>query len=626
MTDVALPDLIEAGVPVGGRVLVVSQLLLTPTPTPASTSAATEVARAIDACTGPGAVIFNGGCVELLSGGCGDPRPALTAHPRLVTSVRDFARGPGRQVIYLPGSHDGRAAWDPCVAATLGELLGAELALAAELRIDTGAGTRVVRVEPGHRLDPLACFGDPRNPADSPLGLHLVREILPALHGARPDGGWLADLESLDDPAAFPRFLASRLVYRRLGRHAWWLLAPLLIAVVLRLPLAVSRRAQGHVGSVAHLLAVVGVATVVDLILVGLVAGVAIRRTWTALAGVALGRGAGREDLNAQPRALARDLVTAGAAGLDHRPHPPSRAGPVGPRLLRQHRLRLRGGRRDPVPPGPDRGAGALPGPPPDAWVELEAGNQLHVRLLHGRRNLPGATVLERLLARPRPQTRNTGTDDEPHPAVVATFPGHSSWPAPVDASPRLRRIRRRAAVLVTLAGVLSLVSAFVQPAERRSHALLQLIPLGVPEAADALVALASVGPAAPRAGGAAGPAPRLADLRGPPRGHRRPPPGEGRRRRADAPRRRGGPVPVREPRRLPGRGRRPVGRAGGADPAGGHGRRRRRRHRRHRDRHHALRQPPPPPAPAAPGLPRRHGTAGRHPPRGPPRPGSTTS
>ena len=127
----------------------------------------------------------------------------------------------------------------------------AELSLAAELTIDTGAGPRRVRVEPGHRLDPLTRPTDPRNPADTPLGQHLVCEILPALRDAgtrRPAGeGWLAGLEALDDPASFPRFVASRLAYRRVGRHAWWLLLPLLIAVVLRLPIAIGRRAHHHV-------------------------------------------------------------------------------------------------------------------------------------------------------------------------------------------------------------------------------------------------------------------------------------------------------------------------------------------------------------------------------------------
>jgi lysylphosphatidylglycerol synthetase-like protein (DUF2156 family) len=491
-------DLVTVSVPVGGRVLIVSELHLTRDATPASTLATTEVAQAIDAWTGPGLLVFNGDCIEMLAGGAADPRASLTAHPKLVASVKDFAAGAGRRVLYLPGTRDGRAAWDPKVAAALRDVLGAEIGLAAELHIDTGAGPRIVRVEPGHQLDPLACFSDPRNPADSPLGQHLVCDVLPALGGTGPgspvaDDGWLAGLGSLDDPAAFPRFLASRLAYRRLGRHAWWLLLPLLAAVVLRLPFAFVRAAHTHVASAGRLILFIGIATVLDLALVGVVAAVAIRRTWTALAGVALSRLDDRDDPNGPARALARDLVTAGHAGLvtGHTRHPelahlgsgfyantgcacevvsetPSRLDSIGmPSLFLGHRQ--------------------------VAWIELEAGNELHVRLLYGRQDLAGSTVVERVMARPHPESRTLGSK-ELHPAVVATFPQGASWPPPVEITPRLQRIRRRAAVLVAMAGILSLVSAFVQPAQDRLQALLKFIPLAVPEAADALVALGSMG------------------------------------------------------------------------------------------------------------------------------------
>jgi hypothetical protein len=497
VTD-AQADLVTVSVPVGGRVLVVSELHLTREATAASTLAATQVAQAIDAWTGPGVLVFNGDCIELLASGSADARPSLAAHPKLVATVKAFAAAPGRRVLYLPGTRDGRAAWDPRMAASLTDMLGAEIALAADLHIDTGAGLRIVHVEPGHRLDPLACFVDPRNPADSPLGQHLVCDVLPALGGTGPgspaaDDGWLSGLSSLDDPAAFPRFLASRLAYRRLGRHAWWLLLPLLAAVALRLPFAFVRRAHEHVASAWRLILFIGIATVLDLALVGVVAAVAIRRTWTALAGVALNRLDDRDDPNGPARALARDLVTAGHAGLvtGHTRRPelahlgpgfyantgcacevvsetPSRLDSLGmPSLFLTHRQ--------------------------VAWIELEAGNELHVRLLYGRQDLTGSTAVERLLAPPHPETRTLGSK-ELHPAVVATYPQGASWPPPVDVTPRLRRIRRRAAVLVGLAGILSLVSAFVQPAQDRLQTLLNLMPLAVPEAADALVALGSLG------------------------------------------------------------------------------------------------------------------------------------
>ncbi|HLY84241.1 MAG TPA: phosphatidylglycerol lysyltransferase domain-containing protein, partial [Acidimicrobiales bacterium] len=196
---------------------------------------------------------------------------------------------------------------------------------------------------------------------------------------------------------------------------------------------------------------------------------------------------------NDAPRGLARELVTGGFAGLvtGHTRHPelthlgpgfyanagcasevvsetPSRLVNVGmPSLFLAHRQ--------------------------VSWVELEAGNELHVRLLHARQDLPGATLIERLMAQRDPET-DTAKRKELHPRVAATFPQGASWPSPVDTTVQLRRIRRRAATLVGIAGIVSLVSAFIQPVERRLQVLLKLIPLVVPETADALVALAAVG------------------------------------------------------------------------------------------------------------------------------------
>src|SRR6202035_5801457 len=40
------------------------------------------------------------------------------------------------------------------------------------------------------------------------------------------------------------------------------------------------------------------------------------------------------------------------------------------------------------------------------AWIELEAGNELHVRLFYGRQDGPGSSLLERLLARPQAEAQ----------------------------------------------------------------------------------------------------------------------------------------------------------------------------------------------------------------------------
>jgi lysylphosphatidylglycerol synthetase-like protein (DUF2156 family) len=480
-------DELEVEVGLGGRVLVVSDLLLGPSATPASASATTDLARAIEAWSGPGALIVAGNLFELLVADAPDaspdPRAALDAHPRLTTTLRAFGAGEGRRLICLPGSRDARLAWDDATARTVAGELGAELALAVEVALETGAGLRRVRVEPGHRLDPRHALADPRNPACTPVGHHLLTDMLPALGGAR--SSWLRGVDRLPEPSSFPRFLASRLAYRRLARHAWWLLVPFAVAILLKVPLsylwAAPAQHLSHLGAWPRRLGLVGLTTVLDLVLVVLVVAWVSRRTWAAMGGVALGSSG--DDPNYGGRAEATTLVGGGHAGLvtGH---------------TRQPELTLLG-------PGFYANPGAVAevvdecparlGLPPVflhrrqlSWVELEAGAELHARLLQARLDLPGATFIERMAAR----RREIG---DAHPAVVATFPHGPAYPQLADPASRQRLVRRLAAVAIALAGVVNLASAVTPPFRNRLDFAFDVVPLSVSQAASALVALAGL-------------------------------------------------------------------------------------------------------------------------------------
>ena len=125
-------------------------------------------------------VVFNGDMFDFLRDGRPDVDAALAAHPRLQAALSTFLAADDRRVIVLPGIRDGALAYDNRVVdAALAA--GFEVALGCLLQIDTGSGVRVVRVEPGHRLDPSAAFTDPRDPNDHPLAQHLERDVLPGL-------------------------------------------------------------------------------------------------------------------------------------------------------------------------------------------------------------------------------------------------------------------------------------------------------------------------------------------------------------------------------------------------------------------------------------------------------------
>ena len=111
------------------------------------------------------------------------------------------------------------------------------------------------------------------------------------------------------------------------------------------------------------------------------------------------------------------------------------------------------------------------------SWVEVEAGAELHARLWYTSVDVPGASIVDRIAAR-----RSTAPE---RATRVAMFPSGDAWP-PRDEAPldRRVRIRRRAALLIALAGILDVASAITPPLEQRLHWLLDLVPLAVPQAA----------------------------------------------------------------------------------------------------------------------------------------------
>ena len=496
-----VPDQVTVDVAVGGRVLVVSDLRLGA----AQAAAVAELVSAIEAWSGPGALVFNGNLVTVPAGAgkhtVNALRAAWTAHPRLVEAARAFASGPGRRVLVLPGATDACLAWHDPAREEVARQLGAEVALSATLRIETGSGTQVVQVEPGHRLDPLAAFGDPRNPGESPLAQHLRNDVLPAA-AHRPDSrwphskqqgsqraSWLEGAEQLDDPAAFPRFVASRLTYRRLARAAWLLLLPIIGGVVLRAPALAMARTRGLTHG-ARTALLVG-ASAIELIILAAIIVASIRGTWRALSALSLG--VDRRDPNEAPRSLARDLVTAG-----------SHIGLITGHTCRPELTHLGAGFYANTGCATEvvaEVAGRLPGlglpsvflgHRQIAWVELEAGANLHVRLLHARSDLPGATIAERLMARRGPDA--TETRGEARPEVVATFPQGRTWPPATNDQPRRRLVRRVAALFVAAAGFITLVSSLSDPVRDRLGDVRNVFPIVVPETAAALTALAGVG------------------------------------------------------------------------------------------------------------------------------------
>ncbi len=493
-------------VPLGRRVMVVSDLLLTPQATTSSTAVSSQLARALDTWDGPGILIIAGNLFDL--SGCAAPmeeaRRSLDAHPVLDQALSRFLTVDERRVIRQTGTHEPGYGSDPASASFLAAA-GVERFGPVDLHLQTATGVRVVRVEPGEHAYASGCSGpetefDPA--ADAKPG---VVGHTPAGRGWRSlaaqstdDAPWLLGLNRLSDPSALSRFVVSRTLYRRLGRYAWWLLVPFVVAALLRV--AITPWVSGHLGSglparaIRHAhqadlgdqIVIAALVSLVVLAVLALVLGLLSRRMWSILGGGALEMVQSEAGANDTARDDGRRLVGRGYAGLITAATFQSELTHLGvgfyanvgatAEVVEEHRGRL--------------------GLPPVflqnqrvSWVELETGAELHVRMLVARNELPSPNVLERLITRGR-HVRSL------HPSLVASYPVGDSWPPAPDlrqAHRRARRVRRWSSAAILFAGVVDLIDAITPPLRGRLHVVLEFLPLRASVAAGALIAMAGL-------------------------------------------------------------------------------------------------------------------------------------
>ena len=378
-------------------------------------------------------------------------------------------------------------------------------------------------------------------------GHQRLADVFPGLWRGSTSG-WLAGLGQLDDPSAASRFIASRLVYRQLGRRAWLLAVPVLLALLLRLPVALLRPARQRLRHSP------GDDAGCRRRGVGASSGprpglVAPESGWPSP-----GRAGEPRDLNEAARAAGRELASTGWAGSGHGRDQPGRAEPGGHRLLRQCRL-LRG-RRERVPASRRRTGPAVRFPGyPSAGLDRTGDGDRTARPPPFRAGPGAGGDLGRAALDPTAGVAAAGGRGQ--------FPQRAPWPAVPGRVVPHRRSRRLAALVVAAAGFVSLVSDLSAPVAHHLNVLRQLLPLAVPQAAGALGGTGRVGAAHAGPWDPARPTPGLPRVPGHP-GRRRhiAPAGSGQRHRCrHRPGRRR--FPVASPRLVPGRQRRAPGSAG---------------------------------------------------------------
>jgi UDP-2,3-diacylglucosamine pyrophosphatase LpxH len=423
--DVA--DLLDVPVAPGGTVIAISDLHLPPERTGVSGRAAQMLSARIASAardSGDLTVVLAGDVVEMLAYPGVSANTILEAHADLCAALADVTER-GGQVIYTVGNHDGDLAWDLKAATAVRDLTGAKICLAADLLMPDGSK---VRVEHGHQIDPYNCFHDPRNPLDTPLGHHIVREVMPKVEWLGRD--WLNGAHEMADPADFPSFLASRLVYRKLTQHLWWLiLLPIVLIGGLRVTDAIDLRKNYPAGARwLHDGEILGYGAAVDLAIIVIIIAIVSRRAWLSISALALAeRGYGQ---NKAARERADQLIAEGYAGFlsGHTHHPELHAHGNG--------FYANAGSCTSVVEAIDTTRGMPPvylRTQQVSWLELTAAeDQFSAILKSARVELAGATRIERFMAAAR----------NPHssaPSTVASWPAGPGWP---DSHRHLRRKR----------------------------------------------------------------------------------------------------------------------------------------------------------------------------------------
>jgi lysylphosphatidylglycerol synthetase-like protein (DUF2156 family) len=395
----------------------------------------------------------------------------LSALPSLRDEFRAFCAKPGHRLIVLPGGDDEELR-DNERAQTLLEDLGAILASDLVLQIATANGVSDVAVAPGT----------------------YDLNVTPV------DASDHADADRLEDPLALERFVSSRVLYRRLAAWVW---LPILALAVFDLWVA----AQTIVGHYSHhhfdlhlvhersfwvnLLAELIMVAVIETAIAA-VAGFIVRRRFERSA-----HGTSYE--LSEPLML---TTVGGESALEFARRIVERGG-VGAVV---------GGAPRPALAFLDHGFTASPGPsrtvlierrgrfglPPVfssvdrlGIVEIEAASTVQVRLVAGESLRQRGTLLERSVA---------GSSTQPSPSsdttTIGSWPSGHPFPLNVERLREQRRqriIRRGAAGLIFVDGLLNVAVTAVRPLRGHLHLVLSVLPLEVAKSAAALTAVAGI-------------------------------------------------------------------------------------------------------------------------------------
>jgi UDP-2,3-diacylglucosamine pyrophosphatase LpxH len=157
---------------------------------------------------------------------------ARADHAVLFDALRAFRSTTGHRVIYVMGNHDSELWWNPELRQMLrDDGLVDEFALSYTARFESSSD-HLIHSEHGNQFDPSNRLSDYSDPLDTPIGTHVVDDIVrPLGSGARLTGNLdLRDVSYVFPLGAIPEWIAGRIFYRFLDEALRWIVVIFVIA------------------------------------------------------------------------------------------------------------------------------------------------------------------------------------------------------------------------------------------------------------------------------------------------------------------------------------------------------------------------------------------------------------
>lgn len=486
--SLSCPLIRNVGVQIGEKVLVASDFFIKPanlgTESVSDQKCLDLFISALNAWDGPGVVIIAGNLVDFLTPP--DNTEQIDLDSPLFEALDLLTNRASVRIYILPGFRDSKLAYDKGASEKLHRLFPFELALKVELQFESIDGIEKVLVTSGREYDPLTRATDPYSPVETPWAQHLISDFWPRYRSTNKSK-WLEGVDRLRDPYSSVRFLISRMTYQKAARVAPWVLLPLILSFLIKIPLILTlpviNRLRYHASSLGPRLAFVGVNSLIDAALLLTAILILLRRSYSRFV----------NDESMMTTSFDRNVNArlGGAKAIED-----GYTGAIVGHFLTPELSRVGEGffactgsvSQIYVETAATFGLPSIFRPKDQAtWIEIDAGASLHTRLLSRTTYARADSLIEQILVSKR--------RDKPHSlGQLASFPNGNDYREDRPLAVTQIRSRRIASTAIFIVGALNLASALTPPIRSRLHFIQEFLPVTVSRTADALVAMASIG------------------------------------------------------------------------------------------------------------------------------------